>query len=265
MQNSKFIEIYSECIESYSTVHDQQQLQSKEKHDRSQPSTCEIRKTQKWSRNFASQKSQTTNFHSTTGKKSCTIKASSATTRSHLNRKGLKHTKKPKTLLLTLIQKKRIENCEHWIADCVDWQKVVFSDEKKVNLDGLDHWKTWMWKNEKTRSKQPPWCGRNIMVWGMLFPSGKIFVNFLTSTVYQPFLQICDLPIIYDMIGDDFIFQQDNCSVHVSESSQKLLEERRISLLNWRARPRAWTTTKKSLRVGETSGGSSFGQKSARL
>ena len=57
MQNSKFIEIYSECIESYSTVHDQQQLQSKEKHDRSQPSTCEIRKTQKWSRNFASQKS----------------------------------------------------------------------------------------------------------------------------------------------------------------------------------------------------------------
>ena len=115
--------------------------------------------------------------------------------------------------------------------------KGSFFGRKKVNLDGLDHWKTWMWKNEKTRSNQPPWCGRNIMVWGMLFPSGKIFVNFLTSTVYQPFLQICDLPIIYDMIGDDFIFQQDNCSVHVSESSQKLLEERRISLLNWRARP----------------------------
>ena len=40
-------------------------------------------------------------------KQSCTIKASSATIRRHLDRKGLKYPKKSKTLLLTLIQKEK--------------------------------------------------------------------------------------------------------------------------------------------------------------
>ena len=58
----------TEVIESYSTVYDQQQLQSKEMQDWAQTSTREIRKLQNWSRNFASKKSQKTSFLSKTGK-----------------------------------------------------------------------------------------------------------------------------------------------------------------------------------------------------
>ncbi len=55
----------------------------------------------------------------------------------------------------------------------------------------------------------------------------------VTSTIYQQFLQKCVLPVINDIMGDGFIFQQDNCSVHnCSESCQNFFEERRISLLN---------------------------------
>ena len=133
-----------------------------------------------------------------------------------------------------------MENCERWIADRVDWQKVVFSDEKKFNLDGPDNWKTWMWKNEKLDRNNRQGGGGGIMFWGMLFSSGIVFVKKIdgrvTSTVYQQFLQKCALPVINDIMGDDFIFQQDNCSVHVSESSQNFFEERGISLLNWPAR-----------------------------
>ncbi len=82
---------------------------------------------------------------------SCTLKASSATLRRQLNREGLKYSSKPKTLVLTQIQKeKRMENCECWIADRVEWQKVVFSEEKiqsrrnRGQFEDLDVEKRWV-------------------------------------------------------------------------------------------------------------------------
>ncbi len=78
------------------------------------------------------------------------------------------------------------------------------------------------------------------MVLGKLAPSRIALVKKIhgrvSSTLYQQFLQNYTLPVINDIMEDDFIFQQDNCSVHVSESFQKFFEERRISLLNWPAR-----------------------------
>ena len=52
----------TQFIQIYSTVYDQQQLQSKEMQDGPQTSTLQNRKIQNWSRSFASQKSQKTNF-----------------------------------------------------------------------------------------------------------------------------------------------------------------------------------------------------------
>ena len=121
-----------------------------------------------------------------------------------------------------------MEKSERWIADRVDSQKIVFSDEKTFKLDGPDDWKTWMLEKEKLDRNNRQGGGGGIMVWEMLFPSGIIFVKkvdgSLTSIVYQQFLQNCALPVIYDMMGDDFVIQQDNCSVHVSGSSQSFTQ-----------------------------------------
>ena len=91
--------------------------------DRAQTSTREIQKRYKIGIEVLRRKNlKKKRISSRNLKKACTIKASSATKRRHLNRIGQEYTKKPKTFLLTLIQKeKREENCERWIADRVDW------------------------------------------------------------------------------------------------------------------------------------------------
>ena len=101
---------------------------SKEMQDRAQTSTREIRKIQIWSRNLAPQKSQKTNFLSKTEK----ISHHNATIRRHLNGKGLKYSKKPKTLLLTLIQKEK-----EWrivsAGSLIEWTGIIkFFGRKKV-------------------------------------------------------------------------------------------------------------------------------------
>ena len=123
-----------------------------------------------------------------------------------------------------------MENCERWAADRVDWQKVVIFRTKKGQLRRPDHWKTWMWKNEKLDRNNRQGGGGSIMFCGMLFFRNKFCETFLT--VYQHLLQNCAMSVIYDKIGDSFIFQQDNCNVQVSESIQKFFEEQGISRLN---------------------------------
>ena len=57
----------------------------------------------------------------------------------------------------------------------------------------------------------------------------------VTSTVYQQSFQNCALLVINDTMRDNFISQQDNCSVHVSKSSQNFSEERGLSLVDCRS------------------------------
>ena len=44
------------------------------------------------------------------------------------------------------------------------------------------------------------------------------------------------IPIIGDLIGDDFVLQQGNCSVHVSSKTLEFLEGAGIEMLPWPSR-----------------------------
>ena len=44
------------------------------------------------------------------------------------------------------------------------------------------------------------------------------------------------IPIIRDLIGDDFVIQQDNCSVHVLSKTLEFLEGAGIEVLPWPSR-----------------------------
>ena len=79
---------------------------------------------------------------------------------------------------LTALHKKRLQfgkDHMHWIQE---WQNVIFSDEKKFNLDGPDCYSYhWNHLDEKgvTRSKRN-FVGGTVMVWGAFCYQGKLHI-----------------------------------------------------------------------------------------
>jgi len=80
--------------------------------------------------------------------------------------------------------------------------------------------------------------GGGIMVWGMTLPTGEIFVEKLEGKVdsdkYIKLLRYKVKPILNDRFKDSkYLFQQDNCKVHVSKKTLKYLETAKISTFEW--------------------------------
>ncbi|KAG6962143.1 hypothetical protein JG688_00008758 [Phytophthora aleatoria] len=90
-----------------------------------------------------------------------------------------------------------------------DWGRVIFSDEKKFNLDGPDglqyYWHDLRCEKETYFSRQN---GRgSVMVWGGFSLKGKT----------------------------DLAFLHDNASIHASKSTKAFLESSEIEILQWPA------------------------------
>lgn len=126
-----------------------------------------------------------------------------------------------------------------------EWKNVIFSDEKKFNLDGPDCYSCyWHHKGseEVPRSKRN-FGGGSVMVWGAFHYDGKLPLCFITtrmnSNLYNEMLE--DVLVNFyeeqkDVNGrEDFIFQQDNASIHVSKQSTEWFRQKNIPLLDWPA------------------------------
>ena len=66
------------------------------------------------------------------------------------------------------------------------------------------------------------------MFWGMLLPNGMLFVKKVSSRVnskdYQSILSGFAVPAIRDIMDNDYILQQDNCSIHIAHSTMDFFE-----------------------------------------
>lgn len=120
--------------------------------------------------------------------------------------------------------------------------KVIFSDEKKFNLDGPDGYDGY-WRDlrkEPLYFSKRNFGGGSVMVWGAFCKFGKLSLAFtsprMDSTEYQEILQDHLLPFIRQFRRSGLIFQQDNASVHVSRSTRAWLSEKNIACLDWPAR-----------------------------
>ncbi|OQS53850.1 tc3a [Ecytonucleospora hepatopenaei] len=120
------------------------------------------------------------------------------------------------------------------------WNNVIFSDEKKFNLDGPDgmqyYWHDLDSEKEWYNSRQ---CrGGGVMVWGAFCADGTVHLEFiqgnLTSGKYKKLMKKVILPIIKKS-DKNLIYQQDNASVHVGGEMSGFFEEKGISLLDWPA------------------------------
>lgn len=151
--------------------------------------------------------------------------------------------RKPCTGLTQKHKHIRLDWCKdkiYWTID--DWKKVVFTDEKKFNLDGPDglqyYWHD-LQKQPEIDSKRVQ-GGRSVMVWGAISFNGKLDLvgneGKMNSEYYTQVLENVLLPIADTVVGEDWILQQDNAAVHTSRHTTDFLDTYDIDTLTWPAK-----------------------------
>lgn len=125
-----------------------------------------------------------------------------------------------------------------WIDE---WKKVIFSDEKKFNLDGPDCYSCY-WHDIRDKSvvrSKRNFGGGSVMVWGAFHYGGKLPICYITtrmnSSKYNELLEDVLISFLDENSEDSFTFQQDNASIHVSKQSLEWFRQKQITVMEWPA------------------------------
>ena len=175
-------------------------------------------------------------------KEKCELEVNVRTVQRTLHRIGLKYAKAKKKITLTKKHKgARLESAKRWLTKHVDIKKVIFTDGKRFKFDGPDGWSR---RDEPVvlnkRQMGGGGGGGGVMVWGMIFANGNIWLEWLkgrqNSKSYKQLLNEKALPRIRREMGNDFVLQQDNCSIHVSKLMKEWMAKVNMTTLEWPAR-----------------------------
>lgn len=143
------------------------------------------------------------------------------------------------------LTKRHREARVNWARNHMDWKdewlNVLFSDEKKFNLDGPDGWAYYWYdiRKEPRTFLSRQQGGGSLMVWGAFSFNGTTDIAFLEgrqcSTDYQDVLKQFLLPFGKFLGGEDWIYQQDNCSIHTSNSTMQWFRQNQVTVMEWPA------------------------------
>jgi hypothetical protein len=121
------------------------------------------------------------------------------------------------------------------------WKAVIFSDEKKFNLDGPDGFSYYfhdLRKSEVPLSRRVQ-GGGSVMVWGGFGWNGTWNLEFISGRMTAASYTTMLLKKIDSEQRpprtDDWFFQQDNAPIHVARSTLGALQDRGILLIDWPA------------------------------
>jgi transposase len=136
----------------------------------------------------------------------------------------------------------RLSWAESKISWTKEWQRIIFSDEKKFNLDGPDGWQ-YYWhdlrKEPQSFSKRVQ-GGGSVMVWAAFGYKGKSELAFMTgrknAAAYQRVLEEYLLPCGQPIGGNSWQFQQDNAPIHTAGTTKQWLLQHNIRALQWPSR-----------------------------
>lgn len=129
----------------------------------------------------------------------------------------------------------------HWMDE---WNRTLFSDEKKFNLDGPDGWSSY-WhdlRKEPLIFSKRQQGGGSVMIWLAISRERTSPICFIEGTLTSnKFIQLLSNqlePLVRDLEGlhdEEIYFQQDNASVHSSHATQDWLDKHGITVLDWPA------------------------------
>lgn len=122
------------------------------------------------------------------------------------------------------------------------WRKIVFTDEKKFNLDGPDGLRKY-WhdlRQDAAYFSKRVQGGGSVMVWAGFSARGKTDIVFtkgnMNSFDYQDILANNFVPLRDELMDQNLILLQDNASVHKSASTIAWLTENNISFMDFPAK-----------------------------
>lgn len=130
-------------------------------------------------------------------------------------------------------------NHMHWKEE---WKNVIFSDEKKFNLDGPDglqfYWHDLNKSKEVAMSRN--FGGGTVMVWAAFGFNGKTPICWISTRMnsenYVQLLEEVLLEYGDDISSDNWTFQHDNAAVHSSRVTKCWFQQNNIEVLNWPSR-----------------------------
>ncbi|CAK9833057.1 Transposable element Tc3 transposase [Anthophora retusa] len=160
--------------------------------------------------------------------------------------------KKCKHLVRRKLQKKPWLNAQHktirlrfaekHIHMSKKWRRVIFTDEKRFNLDGpdgLNYYYHDLRKEQQILSRRQM-GGGGIMIWSGIGYYGKMDINFISGKLNsKKYLEMIDQQInayATRIAGDKFIFQHDNAAVHTAKVVKAYFSSKNIRILDWPAK-----------------------------
>ena len=130
------------------------------------------------------------------------------------------------------------EKCIHWRKK---WRRVIFSDEKRFTLDGPDGYRCYFHDLRKeTHILSRRHSGGGVMVWAGIGYYGNTEIKFISGTMKSPnYITLIDEQLKKHAVtsgGPNYIFQQDNASVHTAKAVKEYFRQQNIKILEWPAR-----------------------------
>ena len=119
------------------------------------------------------------------------------------------------------------------------WANIIWSDEKKWNLDGPDgcksHWYD-LRKEKKIFSKRHS-GGGSVMTWAGFSSAGCTEIAFTTARLnaarYQDILEEYLIPTAPLITNGKWTFMQDNAPSHRAESTRAFLSANEVDVIEW--------------------------------
>jgi transposase len=166
--------------------------------------------------------------------------------RTALKREGLVAMKKvDKPRLSQKHAKERLRFAKNYVNWTIaDWDKVVFSDETKINRFGSDGAR-WAYKKagmpiaSPQINKTTQGGGGSLMLWGCMMSKGVGYScrlnGCLDSDLYCQILkgELLDTLSWYQMNIYDIWYQQDNAPAHTSRATKEVFRELGLAVLDW--------------------------------
>ena len=119
-----------------------------------------------------------------------------------------------------------------------EWCQVVFSDEKKWNLDGPDGMR-YRWvdsRQPEPRNMRRHSGGGSVMIWGAFYGRKTSQIKFLEgSQASNDYVRTLQTHLQLFIDPETQIFQQDNAPIHKSAYTMKWFEDANIQVLPWPA------------------------------